>query len=156
MTYTEVKEKNGKKYYYRVRSIRKGSKFSKERVYMGADLSGKELSEKEARADKDLNRERIKKGIEKIKPQIIYTLKKNNIKKAGIFGSYARGDQKKDSDIDIIVQPAKNSGFGFAGIEIELEKKLKKKVDLVSYEGISPYLKKHILREEVKLYECKK
>ncbi|MEK6899932.1 MAG: nucleotidyltransferase family protein [Nanoarchaeota archaeon] len=78
-------------------------------------------------------------------------LKKNGIKKAGIFGSYARGEAKKKSDIDILVQPPKGMGFGFAGLEIELSKKLHKKVDLVSYNGLSPYLKDKILEQEVRI-----
>ena len=71
--------------------------------------------------------------------------------RAGIFGSYARGDNKKNSDIDILIQPPKGIGFGFVGIQFELEDKLKKKVDLLSYRAIHPLLKKRILKEEVKI-----
>ena len=42
-------------------------------------------------------------------------------------------------------------GFKFAGLEIQLTKALKKKVDLVSYNGISPYLKDKILSQEVRI-----
>lgn len=151
MTYTEIKKKNRKIYYYRVRSIRIGKKFRKERIYLGLNLSDKSLSEKEIQADKILLKERVNRDLDEIRPQIIRILKKNGIKRAGIFGSFARGEQKKNSDIDILIQPRKNIGFGFAGIEIELEKKLKRKVDLVSYNGISPYLKDKILRQEVRI-----
>ena len=151
MTYTELKEKNGKRYYYRVRSVRRGNKFKKERVYLGVNLSEQKLSEKEIQADKKLLKDKVEKGLEGIMPQIIRILRKNNIKRAGIFGSYARGEQKKNSDIDILIQPPKNTGFGFAGIEMELERKLKRNVDLVSYNGISPYLKDRILSQEVRL-----
>ena len=54
MPYTEIKEKNGKKYYYRVKSIRKGKKVNKERVYLGVDLNKKEILKKEKNADKEL------------------------------------------------------------------------------------------------------
>ena len=47
-------------------------------------------------------------------------LKRNGIKKAGIFGSYARGEARKKSDIDILVQPPKGMGFQFASLEITL------------------------------------
>ena len=151
MTYTEVKEKGGKKYYYRVRSVRVGSGFRKERAYLGVNLPGKSLSEKETDADKMLLKDRVNRGLERIRPQIVTILKRNGIRRAGIFGSYARGDQKKNSDVDILIQPRKNTGFAFAGIEIELEKRLKRKVDLVSYNGISPYLKDRILRQEVRI-----
>jgi len=151
MTYTEIKDMKGKKYYYRVRSVRMGNKFKKERIYLGANLSDQALSKKENQADKELLKDKVNKGLEVIKSQIIRILKKNKIKRAGIFGSYARGEQKKNSDIDILIQPTKNIGFAFAGIEIELEKKLKRKVDLVSYNGISPYLKDKILSQEVRI-----
>ena len=54
MPYTEIKEKNEKKYYYRVRSIRKKDKVSKERIYLGVNLKKNELSEEETKADKEL------------------------------------------------------------------------------------------------------
>lgn len=87
----------------------------------------------------------------KLKKKIVKILKKHRIKKAGIFGSYARGEQKKKSDIDILIQPPKGLGFGLAGIEIELEEKLGKKVDLITYKWISPYLKEYILADEVRI-----
>lgn len=90
-------------------------------------------------------------NIKKLKPKIVKILKKNGVKKAGVFGSYARGEQKKDSDIDILIEPPKNIGFGFARIEFELEDAIGKKVDLLSYRAIHPLLKKRILKEEIRL-----
>ncbi len=151
MVYTEIKPKNKKKYYYRVRNMREGKKFKKERIYLGVNLTKKDLNQKEEKADKKLMTDKINKGLVRIKPKIIKILKKNKIKKAGIFGSYARGEQRKNSDIDILVEPPKGIGFGFAGIGIELEKKLGKKVHLVTYKYISPYIKKDILKDEVRI-----
>ena len=92
----------------------------------------------------------MNKEIINIQKKIIPTLKKYNIKKAGIFGSYARGKQKKKSDIDILVElDSRWSLYDVIGIKLELEKKLKKKVDLVEYETIRPELKEIILNEEV-------
>lgn len=54
MTYTEIKEKGEKKYYYRVKSVRKGEKVDKQRVYLGGNLKKQELQEKEKEADKQL------------------------------------------------------------------------------------------------------
>jgi len=151
MAYTEIKQRKDKKYYYRVRNMREGRKFKKQRIYLGVDLKKDKLPEKEEQADKKLMQDKVNKTINKIKPKIIQILKKNKIKKAGIFGSYAKGEQKKNSDIDILVEPPKGIGFGFVGIEIELEKKLGKKVDLVTYKYISPYIKKQVLNEEIRI-----
>ena len=55
MVYTEVKERNGKKYYYRVLNIRTGDKFKKKRVYLGVDLEKKNMADAETKADKELS-----------------------------------------------------------------------------------------------------
>jgi hypothetical protein len=151
MAYTEVKERNEKKYYYRVKSIRNGRKFKKQRIYLGKNLPKEKLILKENMADSKLNAGKISSTLDKIIPDIKQILKNNKVKKAGIFGSYATGEQKKDSDIDILVEPPKGIGFGFVRIQFELEKRLKKKVDLVSYNGLSSYLRSKILNQEVRI-----
>ncbi len=89
--------------------------------------------------------------LNEIKSKIKKVLKRHGIVRAGIFGSYARGEQKKNSDVDILIQPPKGIGFGFVGIQFELEDRLKRKVDLLSYGAIHPLLKKRILDEEVRI-----
>ena len=76
MAYTEIKIKNSKKYYYRVRSIREGDKFKKERIYLGVNLTKENLIKKEEYADKKLIEKKIQKGLIKIKPKLIFLLKK--------------------------------------------------------------------------------
>lgn len=151
MAYTEKKERNGRKYYYRALSIRKGRKINKKRIYLGVNLNQELLQQEEAKADTKIRKEEINKNLDKFRGIIIKILKKYNVKKAGIFGSYVRGEQKKDSDIDIIIEYPKGLGFRFAGIAIELEKRLRKKIDLLTYNGVSPHIKKNILDEEVRI-----
>ena len=86
-----------------------------------------------------------------IQKKIIPILKKNNVVKAGLFGSFARGESKKKSDIDILIQPPKGMGLEFVGMKLELEEKLGKKVDLLTYKSIHPYLKKYILDDEIRI-----
>ncbi|MBI2576569.1 nucleotidyltransferase family protein [Candidatus Woesearchaeota archaeon] len=86
-----------------------------------------------------------------IKKRALLVLRKNKVTRAGIFGSYAKGNPKKMSDVDIVIEPPKGIGFGFSGIKVELEDTLGKKVDLVTYNGLNPYLKERILREEVRI-----
>ena len=94
-----------------------------------------------------------KNKIIKIKKQIVEVLKEHGVKRAGIFGSYARGEEKKDSDIDILidVKGRKFSLLDLVKLEMILEKILQKKIDLLTYNGISPYLKERILAEEVRI-----
>ncbi|MBS3136853.1 nucleotidyltransferase family protein [Candidatus Woesearchaeota archaeon] len=89
--------------------------------------------------------------ILKLKKKILPVLRKYHIKRAGIFGSYARGEQKKKSDVDILILPPHGLGLGFIRIESELEKVLDTKVDLLSYNGINPRLKNKILKDEVRI-----
>jgi len=90
--------------------------------------------------------------INKIKPKILKVLKKHNIARAGIFGSYARGEQTKKSDVDILIDINKNiSLLGFITIKLALEDALKKRVDLVEYDLIKPIIKDRILKEEIQI-----
>ena len=93
----------------------------------------------------------VKNNINKIKKPILKVLKKHGIKKAGIFGSFVRGEEKESSDIDILIQPTKGMGLEFVGVKLELEDELGRKIDLVTYKGIHPLLKKQILKEEVRI-----
>ena len=93
------------------------------------------------------------KNIKSIKGPIVKILKKHGVKKAGIFGSYARGEEKKNSDIDILIEVKRGifSLLDLVKLEMELERILRKKVDLHTYAGINFHLKKYILKDEVRI-----
>lgn len=94
----------------------------------------------------------MKNDVAKIRQIIVPILKSNDVVKAGIFGSYARGEAKKTSDVDILIQfKGRKSLFDLVRLEMYLEKKLGRKVDLVEYSTIHPLLKKQILEEEVRV-----
>ena len=77
-------------------------------------------------------------------------LKKQGVKKAALFGSQARGDAKRGSDVDLLVElPEHFTLFDVSGLKIDLEEKLKKAVDLVEYAMIHPLAKSQILKEQV-------
>ena len=92
----------------------------------------------------------VKNNINKIKKQIVTILKKHGVSKAGIFGSYAKGEEKKNSDVDILID-FNGSLLTLVGVERELQDKVKVKVDLLTYGGIHPLLKERILNEEVRI-----
>lgn len=153
MVYTEIKNRNGNQYFYRVLSIRNKDKISKKRIYLGKNLNKEELLTKELQINQEFNLIKKDITIEKLKPKIIKILKKYKVVKAGIFGSYARGEQKRNSDIDIAVkiQDKKMSLIGFVNLKLKLEGVIKKKVDLVEYSAIKPLIKDNILKEEVRI-----
>ena len=78
--------------------------------------------------------------------------KKYNVKELGIFGSYSRGEQKKASDLDILVKFNQSATlFDFVGLGNYLEEKLKIKVDVVSERSIRPELKSSIVKDVVRV-----
>ena len=90
--------------------------------------------------------------IAEIKKKIVPILKRNDIKHAAIFVSFARGEATKKSDIDILIEYKNDddkSLFDLAHLKVSLEDKIGKEVDLVEYETIHPRLKKQILQEQM-------
>lgn len=84
---------------------------------------------------------------------IINTLKPFKPNKIGIFGSYSRGENTEESDIDILYSFEESIGlFKLIGIKDDLEQKLNKKVDLVSEKYAHPKLKPSILKDLKVIY----
>ncbi|MBX7204628.1 MAG: nucleotidyltransferase family protein [Bacteroidia bacterium] len=69
---------------------------------------------------------------------------KYGLSSIAIFGSYGRGQQKEDSDIDILVDFVQPIGIEFIDLANELEQLLHVKVDLVSKNGVRPHYLKEI------------
>ena len=85
--------------------------------------------------------------------KIIQVLKNHGVKKIFVFGSYVRGEEKSQSDIDIIVEfLERKSLLDIIGIEQELSENLGMKVDLLTEKSISPYLIDRIKKERVIIY----
>jgi uncharacterized protein len=64
--------------------------------------------------------------------------KKYPLKSMALFGSYSRGEETRNSDVDVMVELNGPIGMGFLTLNYEIEKLLQKKVDLVSRRGIKP------------------
>jgi predicted nucleotidyltransferase len=75
--------------------------------------------------------------------------------RAFLFGSYARNEALESSDIDILVELdyTKHIGLGFAGMKLELEEMLQRKIDLVSSRAISKYILPFVDRDKRLIYE---
>jgi len=92
--------------------------------------------------------------MDKYKALIIPILKKYGVSRASLFGSVVRGEQTEKSDIDLLIEPAKGTTlFDMAGMQIDLQKSLKRSVDLVTYGSVNPMLKDRILRDEKVIYQ---
>lgn len=73
-----------------------------------------------------------------------------NILTIGIFGSVARDEAGEDSDVDVVVRISEPDLFMLVGIKKDLEERLRRQVDLVTYrDTMNPFLKKRIDSEAV-------
>ncbi len=75
-----------------------------------------------------------------------------------VFGSYARGEQTETSDIDLLVnlKPPEERpplGLKWFSLEAELSQIMNRPVELVSNEGLSPYIRPYIENEKIIIYE---
>ena len=71
------------------------------------------------------------------------------VKRLGLFGSFLHGEQRSDSDVDFVVefQPDRKTFDNFMELTFLLEGLLKRRVELVTKEALSPYIGPYILEE---------
>ena len=80
--------------------------------------------------------------------------KENGISYLGLFGSYARGEFRKDSDIDLLVRVKESTTLlDLVRMERELTKILGKKVDLLTKGSLSKYIREKVRKEVKPIYE---
>jgi len=93
--------------------------------------------------------------IEKIAEKTRPVFERYGVKQAGVFGSYARGDAKKNSDVDILVTLGEKtlSIWDFVGFKEELSETLHKPIDLVSDKAMVSYFRDYIYRDLKNIYE---
>jgi len=87
------------------------------------------------------------KRLEEIKPSL---KEKYGVKKIGVFGSYIRGEEKEESDLDVLVEFEESKSLSlldFIRLENYLSDELGIKVDLVEKDSLKPRIRKHVLEE---------
>ncbi len=81
-------------------------------------------------------------------------LQEYSISRIAVFGSYARGETKPDSDIDLLVEIKQSYGIlKFIELKQLIEKKLGKRVDLVEPQCLEPLIKDEVLKQAITIYE---
>lgn len=89
-------------------------------------------------------------NLKSIKSKLIPILKQNNVVKASVFGSYARGEETKKSDIDMMIKyKGKMSLLDLIGLEQELEEKTGIKFDITTYKAINYLIKDQVYKEQI-------
>ena len=95
-----------------------------------------------------MNLQEIKQTLKEKMPEI---KEKYGVKNLYIFGSYVRGEQTPESDIDILVEfeKGKKTFDNYMDLKFYLEGLFGKKVDLIIKEAVKPKLKKYIYEETI-------
>jgi len=118
---------------------------SKKRRFIEETFPVMEVGTESSREKKELNT--TLQTIKDLREQIRREYKAEIV---GIFGSYARGEQKESSDLDILVKFLDRATlFDFVGLGDFLEEKLHVKVDIVSERAVRPELKEQIFQEVI-------
>ncbi len=89
--------------------------------------------------------------IDSIKRKVLPILKRHAVKHASIFGSFARGEAKPSSDVDFLIEykTKDKSLFDLVDLKFDLEEKLNRKVDVITYNSIYWRIRERILAEQV-------
>lgn len=146
--------------YFDIKSIRKARRMTQEQVGILAGMSKSQVSRMEkgelgspetydrilsalgyrvvvrledVRQDKELDREKV---LSMLKVYFQYNKERFGIEKIGLFGSFARGEARPDSDIDILIALKKPNLLTYASISHQLETVFGRPVDLVSAKSI--------------------
>lgn len=78
-------------------------------------------------------------------------LQRKNIRRAAVFGSFARGEETAQSDLDLLIDADGLTLFDVLRMEEELENLTGRKVDLVEFRAVKPSLQKYIFAQTVDL-----
>jgi len=87
--------------------------------------------------------------VEEIARLAVPVLKRYGVRRAGVFGSFARGEGGEGSDVDVLVELGPGRGLlDLVGLKIELEEVLGRRVDVLTYGSLHPLLRNRVLGEE--------
>jgi predicted nucleotidyltransferase len=96
--------------------------------------------------------------LEQLRKTILAVLQPYQVRRVALFGSAVRGEGKPGSDLDILVSlppPGERPVIGLKWFDLveELSLALERPVDLVTEDGLSPYIRPYVEKEMVILYE---
>jgi predicted nucleotidyltransferase len=90
--------------------------------------------------------------VTSLRERILPFLLERGVLRAGVFGSFARGEEEKDSDLDLLVElPPGSSLLDLVGLQLDLAEELGFQVDAHTYGSLHPLLRETILRDEVRI-----
>lgn len=90
--------------------------------------------------------------LDELKTKILPVLQHHDVIHAAIFGSFARGEEREDSDLDILVELKKGKSLlDLVALKLELEEVLKRKIDVVTYNSLHARIRERVLEEQMSI-----
>ena len=90
--------------------------------------------------------------LEQIKQSILPILERHAVSHAAIFGSFATGQAREESDLDLLVEfKGEKSLLDLVALELDLEEKLGRNVDVLTYRALHPLIKDKVLSQQVSI-----
>lgn len=120
-----------------------------------AGLSGRQISTRSSYLEKLIENDAVKTGTltrEAIEYSVVSLAQEYGAKKVSLFGSFARGEETSESDVDILLEKGDIKGMKVLEFESELAKRLGRKVDVITTAGASERFLNKIRKDEVVLY----
>ncbi|MES2274212.1 MAG: nucleotidyltransferase family protein [Chlamydiota bacterium] len=101
-----------------------------------------------------MDKKQSKCSISSIKKKTLPIFKKHSVKRASLFGSFARGTAKARSDVDFLIEyRGKNKSlFDLVDLKSDLEETLGRKVDVITYNSIYWRIRERILAEQIVIF----
>jgi predicted nucleotidyltransferase len=91
-------------------------------------------------------------AVTSLRDQILPILRDRGVLRAGIFGSFARGEDGSESDLDLLVElPPGSTLWDLVDLQFDLAEELGMEVDAHTYRSLHPLLRDRILEEEVRV-----
>ncbi len=92
----------------------------------------------------------MRKEIQEIQRKVRPILRQHGVVRASVFGSFAKNETKKDSDLDLLIEFGdKKTLLDMAALRMDLEQELNIKVDLLTFRSLHPLIRDSVLQEQV-------
>jgi uncharacterized protein len=100
---------------------------------------------------KIVGKKKAQSSLTSIKKKALPVLRRHAVKRASIFGSFARGTAKARSDVDFLIEyKQKNKSlFDLVDLKTDLEETLERRVDVITYDSINQRIRERILEEQI-------
>lgn len=93
-------------------------------------------------------------AVSDIEYYVVSLAEEYGAEKVSLIGSFARGEERPDSDVDILLEKGKIKGMQVLEFQDRLEQQLNRRVDVVTTAGASPRFLERVKKDEVVLYEA--